>query len=111
MLGRYKDSGLPGLEYKDCGSFTSVYSGRGGISAEALAEIAARAQVQLYTVPGVASYINSRVIGIYSDKEERIHVRIDGMYEDVFSGNQYQSQNGMLMIPEGNSRAKMLIRR
>lgn len=110
-LGRYADSRLPALAARKTEHCTVYFSGLGNLSDRMLREIARRAGVFLYTENGEAVFVNEGFTGVYhtGSEETAVHVREDGIYEEIFSGRLFRAENGTVVLPTGEHPAQMLI--
>ncbi len=95
--------------YKNCGSHTSFYTSIGNMNGELLRKIAKLCGVHIYC-ESAPVYINSLLIGVYSCEDVIINVRADGIYEDLFSGKKYESENGVIKIPKDKYTSKLLMK-
>lgn len=87
---------------------TYIYSSLGNLSDELLRSLARDAGVHIYS-DNATVYVNNRLIGVYSLSDAVIHTRYDGIYEDLFSGKQYVSKNGVLHLPKEESASRLLL--
>ena len=111
VLGSFSESGRCALACKKLPDCTVYYSAVGNLSHKVLREIARKAGVHIYAEDGVATYVNSGVVGVYNTKDAVTTVTLpaDGTYTELFSGKTYTTQNRQIVLPTGESPAQMLI--
>lgn len=110
-LGTFAESGKCALAKKQLPGCTIYYSALGNLSHTVLREIARSAGVHIYAEDGIATYVNSGVVGVYNTKDAFTTVTLpkDGTYTELFSGKQYTTSNKKITLPTGESPAQMLI--
>lgn len=104
------DNGKVAVAYKNTGKFISVYSGIGNLDSELLREICNIAGIHLYSKTHPV-YVNNLLLGVYAFEETILSVKEDGVYENLFTGEQFTSSNGTLTIPHKGYASKLLIRK
>lgn len=111
QLGAFAESGKCALAKKQLPGCTIYYSALGNLSHTVLREIARSAGVHIYAEDGIATYVNSGVVGVYNTKDAFTTVTLpkDGTYTELFSGKQYTTSNKKITLPTGESPAQMLI--
>lgn len=110
-LAYYKKSGRCAAGYVRKGYITG-FSGIPTVKAEILREFMKLSGVHAYTFDdNTVVYVNSAGYGIYhrTGKDAVIRVKRDGEFTDVFENRQYVSENGILKVPAGGGKAKLLI--
>ncbi len=113
ILGRYAIGRQPALARVRKDGYTVYYSGLGNLSDAVLRNIAEDAGVFLYTRNGEAVFVNESFTGVYNTASEQtsLAVRCDGVYEEIFTGREYRSRNGTVVLPTGEHPAQMLVRK
>ena len=101
--------GEPACAYKRIGDTVSVYSACGNLDGGLLREIARLAGVHVYcdTAP---VYVDSEMIGVYNSEPCRLNVGTDGVYEDLFSGRKYVTEQGYISLQREEMLSKMLVK-
>ena len=110
-MGMFAESGKCALAKKQLPGCTIYYSALGNLSDQVLREIARDAGVHVYAEDGVATYVNSGVVGVYNTKDAftTVTLPVDGTYTELFSGKTYTTQDKKITLPTGESPAQMLI--
>ena len=109
VMGTFPD-GSVALAAKNNGDYTDAYSSMGNVSAGVMRELARRAGEHLYSREGMPVYVNDKLTGIYNHKETDLYVREDGVYTDIFSGEKYTAENGVIKVPVSEYRAKLFMK-
>ncbi len=102
------DNGRMAVAYKNCGSYTSVYSAIGLLDAELLRKICRLAGVHIYSETHPV-YVNNYLFGVYAFEDTVLNVKKDGVYEELFSGEKYEAKDGKIKIPKGEYASKLLV--
>ena len=113
VLGRYQGGLTPALVRKTGKDYKTVFCGSGFIRAKPLRDIAADAGIHIYSYDeDNIVFVNSVLIGVYhrNATDAIINVKRDGRYKDLFTGKEYVSCDGKLLLPYSEQEtAKLLI--
>ena len=101
------DSGEVLIAEKTLEGHTSVYSAAGNLSGDILRSVARAAGVHIYSDTHPV-YVNSGTVGVYAEGETLLHVRRDGLYEDLFTGNLHRAKDGLLLLPAEEYSSRLL---
>lgn len=110
-LGYFSGNKKCGLAKKASADHTVYFSALGNISHEVLREIAREAGVHIYAENGTPVYVNSGFVGVYNphDAETEVTLPVDGIFTELFTGKTYESVNGKVVLPTGESAGLMLV--
>ena len=86
-----------------------MFSAAGNLDGDVLRRIALQAGVHIYSSTHPV-YVNSVLTGVYAFEDAELSLREDGVYEDVFTGRRYHSENRRLLIPAGELASKLLLK-
>ena len=75
-------------------------------------DLARRAGVHIYSEQGSGTAICSQFVSTYTTLTEdcALHMNEDGVYRDVFSGETYETENGMLRYHAKKGRVMLFVR-
>ena len=75
-------------------------------------DLARRAGVHIYSEQGSGTAISSQFVSAYTTLTEdcALHMKEDGVYRDVFSGETYETENGMLRYHAKKGRVMLFVR-
>jgi len=111
IWGKYSATGKAALAYKQFHGYTSFYSGAGNLPANVLRKIAHFAGVHIYNQGNDPVYVNNRLIGVYSDTDGEINIRLtdDAKLEELFDGTTYETKDKVLKIAAAKGNAKLFL--
>jgi len=111
VWGRYDSDNTAALVYKKFENYNSFYSSVGNLPANVLRNIAVFAGVHIYNYGTDPVYVNSRLIGVYSDTDGEINLRLKADTElvELFDGGVYKPENKILKISVLKGNAKLFI--
>ncbi len=110
VIGRFENGSVALAKVKR-DDYTVYFSSLGNISTKVLREIAREAGVHIYTENDAAVFVNKSFIGVYNACADSTEVNIgrDGLYTEIFSGEQYHTKNGKIILDTKNEPAQMLV--
>lgn len=111
-VAKYYSSGKSALAYRETPSAKVFYSGFGNLSAEILRRIAKLSGVHIYNYGTDPIYINSKMIGVYSDTDGDITINLkeDGIFKEMFEGSSVRSEDKKIVIKARRGEPKMFVK-
>lgn len=102
---------LPAAEGAGAGC-RSIYVGAYNLPSAFLRRLLSESGIWIYSDnPKVFTYANTAFLGVFNsgDEEARIHVKRDGIYHDLISGDTFAANHNTLLLPPRTRRAYLLV--
>ena len=113
VIARFEDGSAAAAE-KNADGCRSIYAALYLLPSGLLRALYEKSGVFLFSRdPHVYTYANRAFLGVYNatDGDAAVSVPQDGIYDDRIEGGTYRSENGVLILPQKDIRAYLLIRR